>query len=206
MTACFIAYRNRFFYIFATFSGLELTIRQRKQNVLMRAVSIVLATLTLTLTHNAGAQSPSVQLKVRESGLFGLKGERSATVQLTGRDRTLPLTDENVNGGQYFFFLFYPNEDWILDTDFFQEELPKLTIVQDSLPMQIAWTSDLPIDSVQTSITLGFPKHLKLHLPFTFQFFLNGDTSRGELKIPPEYWPGFSPFTRALNEAENAVT
>ena len=73
------------------------------------------------------AQAPSAQLKVKEkSGLFGMSGERFAQVDLSNQSRTLPLTSENVNNGQYFYFILRSIGDWKLDPDFLNEELPKL--------------------------------------------------------------------------------
>jgi tetratricopeptide (TPR) repeat protein len=167
---------------------------------------ILLVLVTLTLVVAANAQVPSVQLKVRESGLFGLKGERFAKVELSSNDRVLPLTDTSVNSGQYYYFLFSAMGGWTLDADFVKEKIPKLTLTQSNQTFQIGWKSDLSADSAATSIIVGFPKDLKLYRPFMVQFVLNEDSSQAEITVPQEFWPGYTTLTDALNEAEKAAS
>ncbi len=168
----------------------------------MKIISLLLATLVLAGALNA--QVPSAQFKVRESGLFGLKGERYAKLELSSLSHTLPLTDTSVNAGQYYYFQFSPTGDWALDGDFVQDEMPKLALQQNNQNFQIGWKSNLKTDSSGSSITVGFPKDLKLHLPFAVLFVLNGDSSKAEMKIPQEYWPGYSALISALKETEKA--
>ena len=172
----------------------------------MRIVKIIsLFLATLALADALYAQVPSARFKVRESGLFGLKGERYAKFELSTNNHALPLTDSSVNAGEYYYFLFCPTGDWALDADFVQEEIPKLTLLQNNQALQIVWKSDLGTDSAGTSIVVGFLKDLKLHLPFTVQFVLNGDSSRAEIEVPQIYWPGYTALTDALKDAEQAV-
>ncbi|MCX6134753.1 MAG: tetratricopeptide repeat protein [Ignavibacteriales bacterium] len=152
------------------------------------------------------AQGISAQLKVRESKLFGLKGERFAKFELSNRDRTIPLSSDSVNAGQFYTFLLQPAGDWSLDADFLQEELPKLVLLQNGLTLQIGWKSDIITDAAGTSILVGYPKDLKLYKPFTVQFGLDGTASKGELVIPQEYWPGYSTLAQALQAAERIVS
>lgn len=146
-----------------------------------------------------------MQLKVRESKLFGLKGERFAMFELASRSRTLPLSGDSVNAGQYYVFLFRPAGDWTLDADFVQEELPKLILLQNNQTLQIGWKTDIVIDSTGTSILVGYPKDLKLHQPFAVQFGLDGASSKADLSLPQEYWPGYSALTQILQAADNAI-
>lgn len=170
----------------------------------MKVISLLLT--TLALSGAVYAQVPSAQFKVRESGLFGLKGERYAKLELSSINHTLPLTDTTVNAGQYYYFLFYPTGGWVLDADFVQEEMPNLTLQQNSQTLPIRWKSDLRADSAGTSIVVGFPKDLKLHHPFAVLFGLNGDSSKADMKVPQEYWPGYTALTDALKGADKAVS
>ncbi len=149
------------------------------------------------------AQEVSVQLKVRESKLFGLKGERFAKFALANEKRVAPLSSENVNGGQYDYFLFLPVGGWAIDADFIQEELPKLILIQNNQNFQIGWKSNVITDSTGTSILVGYTRDLKINLPFTVQFGLDGSSSRGDLSVPLEYWPGYMGLMSALKEAGN---
>jgi tetratricopeptide (TPR) repeat protein len=151
------------------------------------------------------AQNISVQLKVRESKLFGLKGERFAKFELASRSRTLPLAGDSVNAGPFYTFVVRPDGDWTMDADFVQEELPKLVLLQNNQTILIGWKTDIVTDSAGTSILVGYPKDLKLHQPFTVQFGLGGASSKGTLSIPQEYWPGYSTLTRTNQAADNAV-
>ena len=151
------------------------------------------------------AQALSAQLKVRESKLFGLKGERFAKFELSSRSRTIPLTSDSVNAGSFYVFLLRPVGDWTFDADFLQEELPKLVLLQNNQTLQIAWKTDVINDSASTSILVGYPKTLKLHQPFTVQFGLDGVVSNGELSIPQDYWPGFSTLTQTLQSVDKAA-
>ncbi|MFH0990278.1 MAG: tetratricopeptide repeat protein [bacterium] len=152
------------------------------------------------------AQAQSVQLKVKEkSGLFGMSGERFAQVDLSNQSRTFPLTSENVNDGQYFYFIFRSIGDWKLDPDFLKEELPKLTLYQSEKTVGAAFKGDIVTDSNRTSILIGFPKDVKIHQLFLVQFQLGEAKSQGEIKVPQELWPGYSFLISTLSSAEKAM-
>jgi len=169
-----------------------------------RRFCILLATWWLLPTVLC-AQTLSVQLKVRESRLFGLSSERFARLEFSNQNRTNPLTSENVNSGPFYFFIIRPVSDWVIDASFVQEELPKLTLVQDKLSLQIASKGDVVTDSVGTLVLLGFPKELKLQQPFLAQFRLSDSTSKAAFAIPQEYWPGYSALMDAFKYTEKAI-
>jgi Tfp pilus assembly protein PilF len=150
-------------------------------------------------------QALSVQFKVRESRLFGLSGERFATLEFSNQNRTTPLTSENVNAATYFYFVFRPVGDWVIDADFVQEELPKLTLQQNSQALQIAWKGEITKDSTGSLLMIGFSKDLKLHQPFISQFKLADSTTQGSFLIPQEYWPGYPVLMEALRSTERAM-
>jgi len=151
-------------------------------------------------------QTTSVLLKVRESKLFGLKGERFARFELSSRSRALPLSCDSVNAGPFFYFLLRPAGDWTIESDFVQEELPKLVLLQNGQTIQIGWKTDILSDSTGSLILLGYSKDLRLHQPFTAQFGLNGASSKADLTIPQEFWPGYSLLTKAFSDAEKAAS
>jgi tetratricopeptide (TPR) repeat protein len=165
----------------------------------------VLVTAWCLLPATYFAQPLSVQFKVRESRLFGLSSERFAKLELSNQNRVTPLTSENVNGGQFYYFLFRPAGDWAIDASFVQEDLPKLTLHQDKLALQIGWKGDPVTDSAGALILVGFPKELKLQLPFTAQFRLGDSTSQGAFSIPQEYWPGYPVLMDAMKATDKAM-
>jgi tetratricopeptide (TPR) repeat protein len=179
-------------------------INYRKSKFFVRRARFFCCFVLFVSTGLLYSQETSVQIKVRESRLFGLKSERFATFELAGRDTSAPLTSDNVNDGPYYYFLLKPVGNWALDADFLQEELPKLVILQDSQAFQIGWKTEVLIDSSGTSIRVGFSKALKIHQPFTVRFGLNGASSQAAVSIPTVYWPGYSALTKALSEAETA--
>ncbi len=151
------------------------------------------------------AQILSVQIKVRESRLFGLSSERLAKLEFSNQNRTTPLTSENLNAGRFYYFIVRPADSWAIDASFVQEELPKLTLAQDKLSLQIAWKGDIVTDSVGTLVLLGFPKELKLQQPFLAQFRLSDSTAQAAFTIPQEYWPGYSVLMDAFKYTEEAI-
>jgi tetratricopeptide (TPR) repeat protein len=167
----------------------------------LRFCGFLLAAATL-----AYAQTPQIQLKVKEkSGLFGMSGERFASIALSNQNRSLPLTSDNVNAGQYFYFLFRPAGDWKIDQDFVNEELPKLAFLQAEQKYPVVWKGDILSDSLGTSLLLGFTKEIKLHKTFIAQFQLGEAASQGEINVPQEFWPGYSTLTGLLKDASKAA-
>jgi tetratricopeptide (TPR) repeat protein len=173
----------------------------------VRIIKILcICVLALSGSDRLFSQTTSVQLKVRESKLFGLKGERFASLQLSSRSRTLPLACDSVNAGSFIYFLFRPAGDWTIEPDFVQEDLPKLVLIQNGQTFQIGWKTYILTDSAGSLILLGYAKDIRLNLPFTAQFGLDGASSKADFAIPQEYWPGYSLLTKALADADKAAT
>ena len=83
----------------------------------------------LQLNAQVPAQVPSVQLKVKDkSGLFGMGGPRIVQIELSNQLHQLPVTGDNVNSDQYYYFYVAPAEDWVLDADFAESELSKVSV------------------------------------------------------------------------------
>jgi tetratricopeptide (TPR) repeat protein len=151
------------------------------------------------------AQEPSIQLKIKEkSGFLGMGGPRTLKIELSNQNRQLPLTSENVNSGEYFYFLVTTVEDWQLDEDFAKEELIKINISQYDKKLSMAWKSDLIIGG-KNSILLGFPKTFNVSFPFFIQYPIDDIANKVEFSIPQELWPGFTSITELIKQAEAAM-
>jgi tetratricopeptide (TPR) repeat protein len=151
------------------------------------------------------AQTPSVQLKIKEkSGFLGMGGPRTLKIELSNQNRQQPLTSDSVNSGEYFYFLVTPLEDWQLDEDFAKEELSKISINQDGNKISIAWKSDL-IKGGNNAMLLGFSKTFKFNLPFSFQYPVDEVMNQAEYAVPQELWPGFTTITSLTKQAEIAT-
>ncbi|MCX6122450.1 MAG: tetratricopeptide repeat protein [Ignavibacteriales bacterium] len=152
------------------------------------------------------AQVPSVQLKIKEkSGFLGMGGPRTVRIDLSNESRQQPLTSDNVNSGQYFYFLVTPVEDWQLDQDFVKDQLAKVNIYQNENKILIAWKGEL-ITGDKISILIGFPKTVKLNQLFLFQCPVDEAMSQAEFKVPTELWPGYTLITNLSMQAEAAAS
>jgi tetratricopeptide (TPR) repeat protein len=152
------------------------------------------------------AQAPSVQLMIKaKSGFLGIGGSRTVKVELSNENRQQPLTSDNVNSGQYFYFLLTPVEDWQFDADFVNEDLSKLNIYQNEKKISLAWKGELILGD-KISILFGFPKTVKLNQLFLFQCPIDDAMSQAEFKVPTELWPGYTLITNFTRQAENAVS
>lgn len=170
-------------------------------SLLLRSCGILFAAATIVQ-----AQTPQIHLKVKEkTGLFGISPERFATIALSNQNRSLPLTSDNVNAGQHTYFLYRPAGDWKIDQDYVNEELPKLSLLQIDQKYSVLWKGDILSDSLGTSLLLGFTKEIKLHLPIVAQFQLGDAASQVEIRVPQEFWPGYSTLTGILENASRAV-
>lgn len=160
--------------------------------------------LFLVLATTALSQVPAVQIKIKEkSGFLGMGGPRFIELRLSSEQNQLPLTSTNVNGGSYHYFLCRSVGNWILDEDFFEEDLPKLSVVQGGQTLPTVWKADsLFADS---TLLIGFHKQLLVHQPFAFQFPVGDTVSAGEMKIPAELWPGYTAFTDLSVRADQSL-
>ena len=155
------------------------------------------------ITTILNAQTPSCQLKIREKGF--LRGERIIQIELSNQNRQKPLTSENVNDGQYYYFLIAPAADWELNADFVKEQLIKVNIYQNEKKEPIAWTGEI-ISGATNSILIGFPKTVKLNQLFLFQCPIDDAMSQVEFKVPQEFWPGYTAVNDLAKQAEAATT
>ncbi len=151
------------------------------------------------------AQVPSVQLTVKEkSGFLGMGGPRVVTVQLSTQKRDTALTSENVNGGQYYYFLVRPSGDWSLDADIVRENLSALQIYQENQTFPIVWKGEILVGP-PTTILLGFSKEIRLDKLFLLQLKVDEKTSQAEMTVPREYWPGYGYIIGKAREMADAM-
>lgn len=152
------------------------------------------------------AQVPSVQLMIKaKSGFLGMGGARTIKIELSNENRQQPLTSDNVNDGQYFYFLVTPIEEWQLDQDFVKDELSKLNISQNEKKIPLAWKGEL-IAGNKISILIGFPKTIKPNQLFLFQYLIDEAVNQVEFKVPEELWPGFTMLNDLTKQAETSAT
>ena len=202
--ACTLLLLGIGFPIFSASSEVVLTLKEHRPGMQIRKL-LTLIVIAWLLPAALSAQTLSVQFKVRETRLFGLSGERFAKLELSNQNRITPLTSENVNGGQFYYFVFRPAGDWKVDADFVKEEIPRLVLRQNEKTYPIASAGEIMSDTTSTFVFLGFPKELKLYLPFSSQFRLPDSTIEVGFVIPEEYWPGYSLLTEALKSTERAI-
>jgi tetratricopeptide (TPR) repeat protein len=161
--------------------------------------------LIILLIVSAGwlhAQAPSVEIKIKEkSGFLGMGGPRVIRLELSNQKRE-PITSENVNAGQYFYFICKPTADWKIDADFIKDDLGKLRVYQNEQKMPMAWKSDIIADAT-TSVLVAFPKTLKLNQAFLFQCPVGEAMSQIEMSVPENFWPGYSQLMDLLKQTED---
>ena len=147
-----------------------------------RFMSLIANLLCIATLLNA--QVPSVQLMIKaKSGFLGMGGARTIKIELSNENRQQPLTSDNVNDGQYFYFLVTPIEEWQLDQDFVKDELSKLNISQNEKKIPLAWKGEL-IAGNKISILIGFPKTIKPNQLFLFQYLIDEAVNQVEFKVP----------------------
>ncbi|MBI5464066.1 MAG: tetratricopeptide repeat protein [Ignavibacteriales bacterium] len=152
------------------------------------------------------AQAPSVQLKIKEkSGFLGMGGPRIIKLELSNK-AAKPIDSDNVNDGQYYYFLCTPAADWKIDEDFVKDDLAQLTIYQNEQRFQIGWKGEITANGEgATTIMLGFPKSFKLNQLFLFQIKIDDAQNQAEFSVPPEFWPGYSIITTGMKKGNELL-
>lgn len=165
----------------------------------MKSTALVLA-LSLLFIHSSSIaqQNPlEVRLKIAEtSGLFGMSGPKFLRIALSTSNGEKVLTNENVNSGNYYYFLLHNEGRWQIDADFLKDDLPKLTINQEGLKLHAEFAGDVIAEGESTIVLIGFPKTLALHKPFSVEYPLADGIAKGGINVPQEYWPGYSKVTK----------
>jgi len=158
-------------------------------------------TVSYLLLSSAQPAPLSVQLLVKKSsGFLGMGSPRSLEVELSNQLKQQPLTSDNVNGGNYYYFLCKP-KNWTFDEDFVTEELQKLFIVQDVQKFQIVWKETFHEDNPAPALLVGFSKSLQLHKPFSIEFDYGEGIDSKQFIVPMELWPGYTQIMKLWNDA-----
>jgi tetratricopeptide (TPR) repeat protein len=163
--------------------------------------------LLLSSSYTAAQQNPlEVKLKIADrSGLFGMSGPKIMRITLSTKSKEKALTCENVNSGNYYYFLLQNDGKWQIDADFLNDNLPKLTLSQLDVKLHSEFTGDIITDAESTIVLIGFRKTLALHKPFSFEYPSGDAISKVEMNIPQEYWPGYSKVTKHFEAGEKAL-
>jgi tetratricopeptide (TPR) repeat protein len=172
----------------------------------MKATLASLFCIVLCFISVLDAQAPVVQLKITErSGFLGIGGPRIVQIELSNQTRQFPLTCDNVNSGQYYYFLVKPANEWQLTEDIVKENVSKILVSQNDQKNAIAWQGDL-VTGDSSLVLLGFPKSIKLSQPFFFQCPVDETIIEAQYKVPQELWPGYSLVTKLADEANIAIS
>ena len=163
--------------------------------------------LFFSSSYTAAQQSSlEVKLKIAErSGLFGMSGPKIIRLTLSTKNREKSLTCENVNSGNYFYFLLQNEGKWQVDADFLNDDLPKLALSQQDSKLHSEFTGDIIADGESTIVLIGFRKTFALHKPFLFEYPTEESISKVEMSVPQEYWPGYSKVTKYLDAGDKAL-
>jgi hypothetical protein len=154
----------------------------------------------------AFSQMPSTQLTVKQGsgflgGIFGSGRPRIARIDLANKQRVLPLSCENVNEAEQYFFLCSPVGDWKIDADFVTENLSGIGIIQEGQTIAIESSGDI----IEGTILLGFPKTIRIHEPLQFVIRDGDSLFRGEMTVPMELWPGASTYEELERQVKDAI-
>lgn len=168
----------------------------------MKFLSFLLSFVIFVST--LSAQVPSAQIKIREkSGFLGMGGPRFIELRMSNETNQLPLTDENVNAGGFYYFLSMPIGDWLFDSDFVEEELIKLSMIQGEQKFTVEWKNEFK--EGDSTLLIGFAKRLRLDQPIRIEFQEGEAPFEAEMKIPAELWPGYSGLKNLESLAARAL-
>ena len=155
-----------------------------------------------------GQQSLSeIKMKVADkSGLFGMAGPRFAKLALSTRNKEKVLNCDNVNAGPFYYFLFQNDgTNWKVDPDFIKDELPKLSITQETIRVHPELYGEITTDGDTATVLIGFPKGFAFHKPFALEFPLTETVAKVELIVPQELWPGYTKVTKYFDASTKAL-
>jgi tetratricopeptide (TPR) repeat protein len=163
--------------------------------------------LLIAFSHIAAQQNPfEIKLKIAEtSGLFGMSGPKFIRLTLSTKNREKALTSENVNSGNYYYFLLQNEGKWQIDADFLKEDLAKLSLTQKEERLHPEFTGDIIANGESTFVLIGFRKTFGLHKPFSIEYPSGDAVAKAEMNIPQEDWPGYSKVTYFFYAGDKAL-
>lgn len=136
----------------------------------------------LLFSEGSAQQNPvSIKLKVAEkSGLFNMGGPRFVRLTLSTKKSETALACENVNNGTYYYFLLQNEGSWKIDADFLKENLPQLSLTQDSLRLHPDFIDNIIANGDSTIVLIGFQKAFALNKAFSFEYRLTTGWQRSK--------------------------
>jgi tetratricopeptide (TPR) repeat protein len=163
--------------------------------------------LFLLFSGAVAQQNPvSIKLKIAEkSGLFNMGGPRFIRLSLSTKKSETNLTCENVNSGTHYYFLLQNEGSWKIDPDFLNENLPNLSLTQDSLRLHPAFIDNIIANGDSTIVLIGFQKTFAINKPFAFEYPLDKGVAKIEVNVPQEYWAGYSKITKYFDLGDKAL-
>ena len=169
---------------------------------------VVFLPLFLLFSAATAQQNPvSIKLKIAEkSGLFNMGGPRFVRLTLSTKKSETALACENVNSGTDYYFLLQNEGSWKIDPDFLKENLPQLSLTQDSLRLHPDFTGDIIANGDSTIVLIGFEKTFALNKPFAFEYPLDNGVAKIEISVPQEYWAGYAKATKYFDLGDRALS
>lgn len=148
-------------------------------------------------------QVPTARLQVtKSSGFLGMGSPHFVTVRLsTPRGDTI-LTSETVNAHALYYFLLKPEGDWLPDEDFRTSLAPTLRILQGDVRFDLATMDEATAGD--SSLILGFPKDLRLSVPFQFSIGTEDEIYSAPFDVPTNFWPGYARLETLLTAAQES--
>jgi len=110
-----------------------------------------------------------------------------------------------VNSGTHYFFLLQNEGSWKIDPDFLNENLPNLSLTQDSLRLHPGFIDNIIANGDSTIVLIGFQKTFALNKPFAFEYPLDKGVAKIEVNVPQEYWAGYSKITKYFDLGDKAI-
>jgi len=161
----------------------------------------------LLFSEGSAQQNPlSIKLKIAEkSGLFNMGGPRFVRLTLSTKKSETNLTCENINSGTDYYFLLQNEGSWKIDADFLKENLPQLSLTQDSLRIHPDFIDNIIANGDSTIVLIGFQKSFALNKAFSFEYPLDNGVAKIDVTVPQEYWAGYSKITKYFDLGDKAL-
>jgi len=133
-------------------------------------------------------------------------GPRFVRLALSTKKSETNLTCENVNSGTYYYFLLQNEGSWKIDIDFLKENLPQLSLTQDSLRLHPEFIDNIIANGDSTIVLIGFQKAFAFNRAFSFEYPLDNGVAKIEVAVPQEYWAGYSKATKYFDLGDKALS
>ena len=171
-----------------------------------RIGTLLVLTLVLLGPDISPAQEISVKIKVKKPGLFGGE-EKYLTISLSDKEgNTTGFTDEQLSvlGGRHF--LCRGAKPWEADEKFFKKEIQKLIVEQGgkTYKIQAKQISKMSAGEGYECLVI-FDRKLSFAREIVFVSKVDKEQVRASMKIPEQYWKGYSSNRRRWKQGERAA-